>query len=156
MTITAQQSFLRQAPRKVRLVANAVRKLELEQAVRQLAVIERRSTMPVLKVVKQAIANALNNHGLKFTDLSLKNILVTEGPRFRRFRAASRGRAHDVKKRTSHVTVTLVTKAVAQAAAPASVSAPASAQISAPKSSPAVAATVKKTKEKTKTIKKEK
>lgn len=107
MLITAQQSFTRQTPRKLRLVANTVKDLPLEQALRQLAVIERRGTIVVMKVVKQAIANAMNNHGFQFADLSLKEIRVNEGPRYRRFRAVSRGRAHDVKKRTSHVTVVL-------------------------------------------------
>jgi large subunit ribosomal protein L22 len=110
MTIKAVQRYTRQTPRKVRLVANAVRKLPLEQAVRQLAVIEKKATMVVSKVVKQAIADGMNNHGYKFEDLVLENILVGEGPRYRRFRAVSRGRAHGIVKRTCHVTVILTTK----------------------------------------------
>lgn len=109
MIITATQKFTRQTPRKMRLVANTVKKLPLDQALQQLAVIERRSTLVLMKTVKQAIANALNNHGLKFDDLKLDTILVTEGPRYKRFRAVSRGRAHEIKKRTSHVTVKLST-----------------------------------------------
>ena len=110
MLIKATQTYTRQTPRKVRLVANTVKKLPLEQALKQLAVIERRSTLVVMKVVKQAMANAINNHGLKFEDLELESILVTEGPRYRRVRAVSRGRGHEVKKRTSHITVVLKTK----------------------------------------------
>jgi len=107
MTIIATQKYTRQTTRKVRLVANTVRKMPLEQAIRQLAIIERKSTMVIMKTVKQAIANALNNHGLKFEDLKLENIIVNEGPHYQRIRAVSRGRAHEIKKRTSHVTVTL-------------------------------------------------
>ena len=110
MIIRATQKQVRQAPRKVRLVANAVRKLPLEQALRQLSVIERRSTLVLMKVLKQAIANALNNHNAKFEDLTLKSITVNEGPHYRRFRAVSRGRAHEVFKRTSHITVELETR----------------------------------------------
>jgi large subunit ribosomal protein L22 len=110
MEIKAQHNFTRTAPRKLRLVANTVRKMPLEQAIKQLAVIERRSTMPILKVVKQAVANAVNNHRLAYEDLELVNIRITEGPRYKRFRAVSRGRAHEVKKRTSHITVTLRTR----------------------------------------------
>lgn len=110
MLITATQKNTRQTPRKVRLVANTVKKMPLEKAVQQLAVMERRASLVIMKVVKQALANAINNHGLKFNDLVLDNILVTEGPRYRRFRAVSRGRAHGVIKRTSHITVTLLTK----------------------------------------------
>lgn len=107
MLITASQQSTRQAPRKVRLVANQVRKLPLVKALEQLAVIERRSTMVVLKTIRQAIANAQHNHGLVVADLTLKNIIVNEGPRYRRFRPVSRGRAHGIIKRTSHITVTL-------------------------------------------------
>lgn len=109
MIITATQKFTRQTPRKLRLVANTVKKLPLDQAIRQLAVIERRSTLVLMKTVKQAIANALNNHSLKFDDLKIENILITDGPRYKRFRAVSRGRAHEIKKRTSHITVKLTT-----------------------------------------------
>ena len=106
----ATQKYTRQTPRKVRLVANTVKKLPLEQALRQLSVMERRASLVVMKVVKQAMANAINNHGLKFDELVLSNILVTEGPRYRRFNAVSRGRAHGIIKRTSHICVTLMTK----------------------------------------------
>jgi large subunit ribosomal protein L22 len=107
MLITATQKYTRQSPRKVRLVANQVKKLALPNAIEQLAVIERRSTMVILKTLRQAIANAMNNHGVALEDLQLKNIIVTEGPRYRRFQAVSRGRAHGIVKRTSHVVVTL-------------------------------------------------
>ena len=119
MIIKAQQRNIRQTPRKLRLVANTVKKLSLEKAINQLAVIDRRATLPILKVVKQAVANAVNNHKVLATDLVLKDIQVSEGSRFRRFQAVSRGRAHEIKKRTSHVTVTLVTSdEVKQAVAP--------------------------------------
>jgi len=107
MLITATQKNTRQTPRKVRLIANTVRKLSLEQALKQLAVIEKRATIVVLKTIKQAIANAMNNHGYAFEDLELVNILVTQGPRYKRFNAVSRGRAHSIVKSTSHITVTL-------------------------------------------------
>ncbi len=107
MLIIATQQNTRQAPRKVRLVANQVRKLSLEKALEQLAVIERRSTMVVLKTVRQAIANAVHNHGVAVTDLTLKNITVTQGARYRRFRAVSRGRAHNISKQSSNITVVL-------------------------------------------------
>ncbi|MFZ1721159.1 MAG: 50S ribosomal protein L22 [Microgenomates group bacterium] len=107
MIITATQKNTRQAPRKVRLVASAVKNMSLQDALKNLAVIERRSTIVVLKTLRQAIANAVNNYGHSPENLKLKNITVTEGPRFRRFRAVSRGRAHTIIKKTSHVTVEL-------------------------------------------------
>ena len=64
MLITAQQTNIRQAPRKMRLVANAVKKKGLQGAVANLAVITRRSSLVILKVIKQALANAKTNHQL--------------------------------------------------------------------------------------------
>lgn len=113
MLIYALQKNTRQSPRKVRLVANAVKKLSIEKAFEQLAVIERKATVVLLKVLRQATANAWHNHGLKLDDLELKEILVTDGPRYKRFRAVSRGRAHSIVKRTCHVKVVLEAKDVA-------------------------------------------
>lgn len=110
MKIIATQKQIRQTPRKMRLVANQVKNLSLEQAMRQLAVIDRRSSLNILKVVKQAIANAMNNHRLAFDSLSLSSIQVTPGPVYKRWRAVSRGRAHSIMKRTSHVKVELEAK----------------------------------------------
>jgi large subunit ribosomal protein L22 len=110
MLIKATQKYTRQSPRKVRLVANTVKDLPLQQAFKQLGVISRKSTEVVAKVMKQAVADAVNNHGYQVTDLEIDSILVTEGPRYRRFQAVSRGRAHGITKRTCHITVVLKTK----------------------------------------------
>ncbi len=110
MKISATQKNVRQTSRKVRLVANEVKDLSLEEAMRQLAVMNRRASLVILKVVKQAVANAMNNQRLSFADLTLESILVTPGPTYKRWRAVSRGRAHEIKKRTCHVTVELGTK----------------------------------------------
>lgn len=117
MLIKATQKYTRQTPRKVRLIANTVRKMPIDKAMGQLAVIEKKATMVVTKVMQQAIANATHNHGYKVSDLSIENILVTEGPRYRRFQAVSRGRAHGIIKRTCHVTVILKTKEETKVAA---------------------------------------
>jgi large subunit ribosomal protein L22 len=110
MQFKVTQKNTRQTPRKIRLVANAIKGLPLEQAIKQLAVMERRATIVMLKTLKQAIANAKNNHGVEAEKLAIKEILVNEGPRYKRFNPVSRGRAHSVIKRTSHITVTLEEK----------------------------------------------
>jgi len=107
MEIKAVQKTTRQTPLKVRLVANAVRKLPIPQAISQLAVMERRASLLVLKVLRQAIANAQHNHRLSIDQLKIKSILVNEGPRYKRFNAVSRGRGHAILKRTCHLTVIL-------------------------------------------------
>lgn len=107
MLITATQKYQRQTPRKLRLVANAVKGFDLKQAFERLSVIEKRAATPIIKTLRQAVANAINNHGLKVEDLSLKNIVIETGPVYKRFRAVSRGRAHGIFKRTGHIRVEL-------------------------------------------------
>ncbi len=110
MIIKAQQAFTRTSPRKARLVANAVRKLPLDQAIGQLAVMEKRATVLITKVIRQAMANATHNFGYKPEELSIKSIIVNEGPRFKRSQPVGRGRANSILKRSSHVTVELLSK----------------------------------------------
>lgn len=107
MLLQATQKNTRQTARKVRLVADAVRGKSIEDAIKHLAVMNRRASLVVLKVMRQALANAQHNHGLGLDQLTLKNILVDEGPTYKRFRAVSRGRAHTILKRSCHVTVQL-------------------------------------------------
>lgn len=107
MIITATQKNTRQTALKVRLVANQVRKLPLTDAVQQLGVMQKKASLVVLKVLRQAIANAVHNHGFSVEELTLKSITATPGPTYRRFRAVSRGRAHTIFKRTCHVSVEL-------------------------------------------------
>jgi large subunit ribosomal protein L22 len=109
MIIKATQKNTRQTALKVRLVANQVRKLSLTAAITQLSVIQKRASLNILKLIRQAIADAVNNHGFTVSELSLKNITVTVGPTYKRFRAVSRGRAHTILKRTCHITVELET-----------------------------------------------
>ena len=110
MEFVATQKTTRQSPRKVRLVANQVKKLSLPDMIKQLAVIERKSTLVLLKTLKQAISNAQNNHGVALDNLELSELLVNAGPTYKRFRAVSRGRAHTILKRTCHIRVVLKTK----------------------------------------------
>lgn len=115
MIIKAEQKNTRQTSRKVRLVADVVKEMSLVDAINHLAVINRKSTLLVLKVLRQAVANATNNFGLAVTDLEIDNIVVNDGPALKRWRAVSRGRAHTILKRTCHVRVDLRTKKDAKA-----------------------------------------
>lgn len=110
MIIKAEQKNTRQTSRKVRLVADVVKKMSIVDAIKQLAVINRKSSLLVLKVLRQAVANATNNFGLAVADLEIDNIVVNDGPALKRWRAVSRGRAHTILKRTCHVRVDLRTK----------------------------------------------
>lgn len=116
MLITAEQRNTRQSDRKVRLIANSVKKLSVEAAFRQLAVMDQKASVVVMKVLRQAVANATHNHNLQMSDLVIQSILVNGGTHYKRFRAVSRGRAHSILKKTCHVKVTLATRAAAKVA----------------------------------------
>ena len=110
MIIKAEQKNTRQTSRKVRLVVDVIKKMSIVDAINQLAVMNRKSSLLILKVLRQAIANATNNFGLAVSDLEIDNIIVNDGPALKRWRAVSRGRAHTIVKRTCHVRVDLRTK----------------------------------------------
>lgn len=110
MIIKAEQKYLRGSPRKLRQVADLVRKMRPAQAVDYLAHIRKRAALPIQKALKQALANAKNQANLSANELSIRELVVNQGPVYKRFRAVSRGRAHGIKKRTSHIRVVLEMK----------------------------------------------
>lgn len=112
MIIKAEQKYIRMSPRKLRLVADVVRKLGSPKMVLSyLENINKRAARPISKVIKQAMANAKNNAGAAEGELRIKEFIINQGPVYKRFRPVSRGRAHSIKKRTSHIKVILETKA---------------------------------------------
>ncbi|HAU99043.1 MAG: 50S ribosomal protein L22 [Microgenomates group bacterium GW2011_GWF2_45_18] len=107
MIVTAEQKYTRQTPTRLRLVAKAIRKLSVTDAMDQLRFINMRSARTMLDVMKQAVANATNTRNIPFDLLVIKDIVVNEGPQFKRIQPVSRGRAHAILKRTAHVRVVL-------------------------------------------------
>jgi large subunit ribosomal protein L22 len=110
MQVIAVSRSARVAPRKVRLVADAIRKLSIEDALKALSVLKNRGGQPLEKTLKSAIANALNNNNLKQDALRIKMIDVLEAPSYKRFHPSTRGRVHPYKRRGSHIKVVLETK----------------------------------------------
>lgn len=92
-------------PRKVGEVASLVRGRTVADALVILEHTPRRAARPVAKVIASAKANALNNDGLDEKTLQLDTIMVSAGPRLKRFRAGAMGRAKPYQKKTSHITV---------------------------------------------------
>jgi len=119
MEITAKLNYLRMAPRKVRIVADLIKDMEIKQAETQLKFAPKRAAKPLLKLLNSAIANAKQNFNLEKDSLFIKQILVNEGPPFKRWRPVSRGRAFPIMKRTSHVNLVLGVKEKAEARKPA-------------------------------------
>ena len=101
------QKYIRTSPRKLRLVADAVRSLSPEQALLHLKFTSKAAALPVYKAIKQAVANAKDQAGLDASKLAFKTIDIMEGPTYKRFQAVSRGMAHSVRKRTSHIRIEL-------------------------------------------------
>lgn len=93
------------SPRKVSVVAGLVRGRTVEDAVTILEHTPRRAALAVKKVVESARANAEHNHNLKPGTLNIVEISVTSGPRLKRYRPASHGRALPFQRRTSHIRV---------------------------------------------------
>jgi len=97
----------RMAAQKMRLVADQVRGLPVEQALNVLTFSNKKAAHMIKKVLESAIANAEHNDGADVDELRVARICVDEGPTMKRWRARARGRAAKILKRTSHVTVTV-------------------------------------------------
>ena len=104
-TVRAYAKGVDQAPRKVALVASLVRGRSVADALVILDHTPKRSALIVKKAIASAAANATNNHGLDGKTLQISTLSVTAGPRLKRFKPASRGRALPFKKKTSHILV---------------------------------------------------
>ena len=107
MQATAKLSSYRQAPRKVRLVANLVKGKSVDRALVELDHRAKRAAPVFVKLIKSAVANA-KAAGLDIKSLTVKEIRVDKGPVMKRSRPRAQGRAFPIHKHTSHIMVTLV------------------------------------------------
>lgn len=110
MEIKSSLKYLRISPRKVRLTAGLIKGLPVVVAEANLRHAANRSAGAMLKLLKSAVANAENNFRLEKSNLLVKNARVDEGPAFKRWRPRARGSAAPIRKRTSHVYLTLQDK----------------------------------------------
>ncbi len=108
-TATAKLNNYRQSPRKVRLVANAIRGKKANDAASDLEFITKRSSLPILKLLNSAIANAKAS-GINTENLIVSKIEVNPGKILYRRMPVSRGSAHPIRKRTSHISIVLEEK----------------------------------------------
>jgi len=110
LTVRARAKYVRHAPRKARLVIDHIRGKDVDQARAILMHTPRAASRDVLKLLDSAIANAENNHDLVADDLKIGKAYVDEGPTLKRYRPRALGRATRIRKRTSHMTIELVSK----------------------------------------------
>jgi large subunit ribosomal protein L22 len=106
----AKARFIRVTPQKARRVVDLIRGKQATEAVAVLKFAPQAASEPVLKVVQSAIANARviadrDNVAFDENNLVIKTALVDEGPTLKRFRPRAQGRASQILKRTSHITV---------------------------------------------------
>ena len=107
MKVFAHARHLRMSPRKVRLIADLVRGLDVSSARRQLMVSKKAASDIVLKLLNSAAANAEHNFGIAKEQLRIKSIEIGEGPTLKRWRPRSRGMASHINKRTAHIKIVL-------------------------------------------------
>lgn len=104
----AIQKHLRRSPRKVRLLADAVRGMNVQKAINQLTFLPQGGSEDVAKVIKSAAANLrekFQDEAFDNEDLYIKTIMVDAGVTLKRIQPAPQGRAHPIRKRSCHITV---------------------------------------------------
>jgi len=107
MEVKASLKYLRIAPRKVRLVADLIRGLDVEEAKNLLSLERKRAAKNLLKLLNSAISNAKNNFHLNEDNLYIKTIRVDQGPTLKRYFPRAQGRATLIQKKTSHIFIEL-------------------------------------------------
>lgn len=107
MIVVATQKQISVTPRKMKMLAVAVKTLKPQEAVKQLGFINYSAAKPLRKTIQQALANAVNNHKLNPNTLRIKEIIVNQGLTLKRWRAGARGRGKPYTHRRSHLTVKL-------------------------------------------------
>ncbi|WP_170005915.1 50S ribosomal protein L22 [Bacillus fonticola] len=105
MQAKAVAKTVRIAPRKARLVIDLIRGKKVGEAVAILKHTPRAASPIIEKVLNSAIANAEHNYEMDINSLVVENAFVNEGPTMKRFRPRAMGRASQINKRTSHITI---------------------------------------------------
>ena len=141
----ATARYVRMTPMKVRRVVDLIRGMEAREALSVLRFAPQAASEPVAKVLASAVANAEHNQKLDPASLVVSVAYVDEGPTLKRFRPRAQGRAFRINKRTSHITIEVVSVATATQNRPAKKAAPAKAtKATATKAAPVKAATATK------------
>ncbi len=117
--ITASLKNYRISPRKVRLVADMIRGKNAILAKTILTNASKKAKHPLHDLLDSAIANALHNHKIDAENLFVQEIRVDQGFVMKRSMPVSRGSAHPIKKRTSHVSIVLAERVKSEKDKPA-------------------------------------
>jgi large subunit ribosomal protein L22 len=101
----ATAKFVRMAPRKVRFVLDTIRGKYAQDALDQLKFTPNHAADEIANVLRSAMANAENNHGLSVDYLKVARCFVDVGPTMKRVQPRAQGRAYRILKRSSHITI---------------------------------------------------
>jgi large subunit ribosomal protein L22 len=110
MEVIAKANNIRMSPRKVRLVIDVIRGMDVMRAQTQLRFMKKAAALPVLKLLNSAIANAEHNFDMDKDGLIVKMITADGGPVIHRWTPKAFGRSAPIRKRTSHITILLSSK----------------------------------------------
>jgi large subunit ribosomal protein L22 len=105
--VNATAKYVRVSPRKAGDVANLIRGKRVAEAQAILKLSTRAAAKLVGKVLDSAVANAENNNNLNAEDLYVVQAFANGGPTIKRFKPRAMGRASAIRKRTSHITVSV-------------------------------------------------
>jgi ribosomal protein L22 len=108
--VRARARYVRTPARKARIVCVNLPGKSVAQARAILAFTPREVARDWSKLLESAVANAENNHELLEDDLIIREAYADEGPTIKRFRPRAMGRATPIRKRTSHLTITLTAR----------------------------------------------
>jgi large subunit ribosomal protein L22 len=103
--VFAKHNYNGRTARKVRLVADLIRGKRAMQAVEILKFNNKDAAQDLLKVVNSAIANAVHNNNMNKENLIIVKVEINDAPVYKRGRAVSRGRYHEILKRNSHINI---------------------------------------------------
>ncbi|MCI5947397.1 MAG: 50S ribosomal protein L22 [Oscillospiraceae bacterium] len=106
MEATAKATYIRIAPRKVKIVLDLIRNKPTDEAIAILKHTPKAACEPLEKLLKSAIANA-ENKNMDVTRLYISECSVDQGPTLKRIRPRARGSANRINKKTSHINLVL-------------------------------------------------
>ncbi|MEQ1664009.1 MAG: 50S ribosomal protein L22 [Bdellovibrionales bacterium] len=107
MEVKADLKYARVGSQKARLVANAIRGKNVNEAIRILTFMPKKTAVFMKKLVESAVANADQKKVIDVDKLFVKTVQVNEGPDIKRFRPRAQGRAFQIRKKTSHINLIL-------------------------------------------------
>ena len=107
MEARAQATYVRISPRKVKIVLDLIRNKPADVAMAIIKNTPKAACEPLEKLLKSAMANAVNNFNMNADSLYVAECSVSGGPIIKRIRPRAQGRAFRIEKRTSHITLVL-------------------------------------------------